>query len=167
MNEFAEKNEPFLRLCCKITRFFGLFIAFVAFILIPISLLGIFWDNVFNIKFQNFIMLIPLVISGLVFPAFLLLGIEQLIKCLIDFDFKPNWILRFGDKIIYIYVGFLFINFIYKSMWAHKMFSFDEIVLQILVPSAISTFIKILIWTGTGLFVKRIIPIIEEHKSLV
>ena len=158
--DFINKNERFLRLCCNAARFFGsLLIAFVALSLISIPLLGK--------HFSQFIQFAPRAILHLVFPAFLLLGMAQLIKCLIVSDFKPNWILRFGDKIIYIYVSFLFINFVYGFMYTHKMIYSIVFVLNILMPSAISIFIKILIWIGIGLSLKRIMPIIQESKTLV
>jgi len=161
---FIDKNERFLRLCCKVARFFGLLlIAFVALNLISMPLLGT--------NFLQFIQFAPTAILRFVFPAFLLLGIEQLIKCLIVSDFKPNWILRFGDKIIYIYASFLLINFVYSFMYTHKIIyssGYDiYFVLKTLIPSAIFTFIKILIWIGIGLVLKRILPIIQESKTLI
>jgi len=165
LNKAIERNERFLRLCCNIARFFGLLlIAFVVITLISIPLVGGPGDG-------YIVQLIPRIILGFVFPAFLLLGIEQLIKCLIVPDFKPNWILRFGDKFIYTYTIFLFINFVYSSIYTHKMINssgYDiSFVSQTLIPSGIFTFIKILIWIGIGMLLKRIVPIIQESKTLV
>jgi len=172
MNEFIEKNERFLRLCCNVARFSGLFlIAFAAFILIPILWLGVFCDGSFVAHSTEIIQTLPRVVLRIVFPAFLLLGIEQLIRCLIDINFKPNWILRFGDKIIYLYAIILLINFIYTTMYINKMIypSTHNIsyVLSIFLPSAIFTFFKILLWICIGLVLRRIVPIIEESKALV
>jgi len=171
MNTFINKNERFLRICCNVARFFGLLLlAFVAFILIPITLLGLLGNGSFalnSIKFEPFIR----AILGLIFPAFFLLGIEQLIKCLIVSDFKSNWILRYADKIIYMYAGFLIINFVYSSMYTRKMIhasGYDvSFVSKTLILSSIITFIKILVWIGIALLLKKIVPIIQESKTLI
>ncbi|MCK5226228.1 MAG: hypothetical protein KAQ89_05880 [Planctomycetes bacterium] len=170
MHNLIDKNEPFLRLSCNVARFFGLLL--IAFAVL--ALLGVFWHVLYigyALHFADFLKMASRIILGLVFPAFLLLGIEQLIKCLIIPDFKPNWVLRFGDKIAYTYAGFLLINFAYSSMYAHKMICSSEydisFVWQSLIPSGIFTFIKILTWIGIGLFLKRIVPIIQESKTLV
>ena len=165
LNKAIEKNERFLRLCSNIARFFGLLlIAFVVIMLISIPLVGRLGDG-YIVQF------LPRIILGFVFPAFLLLGIEQLIKCLIVPDFKPNWILKFGDKFIYTYTIFLFINFVYSSIYTHIMFYPSgyniSLVFQTLILSGTFTFIKIMIWIGIGMLLKRIVPIIQESKTLV
>ena len=165
MNTFIEKNERFLRLCSSVARSLGLLIiASVVLILIPV----IPWNGW---CVSEFVTIILEVVLGRIFLAFLLLGIEQLIKCLVVPEHKPNWILKFGDKIMYIYASFLLINFVYSSLYTREMLysSGDELsfVVNTLVPSALFTFIKILTWIGIGLLLKRIVPIIQESKSLV
>ena len=171
LSAFINKNERFLRLCCNLARFFGLLLlALVAIALIGILLLGILKDGWSAPNIQQFVKLLPKVILRLVFPVFLLLGIEQLIKCLIVSDFKPNWILRFSDKIIYIYVSLIIANFVYTSTCTHKNInsSGNDILFALtFMPPAISTFVKVLIWIGIGLLLKRIVPIIKESKTFV
>lgn len=153
MNEFIEKNEKFLRLVCNIARFLGLFlIGSLVLVLIPIILL----DNKGISHFLNF----PSTFLGLIFSGIMLLGIEQLIRCLIDLNFKPNWILRFSDKVIYTYTAFLFVN------GAYTIYVFGHNI-RFVLPFTIFTSIKILIWIGIALFLKRIVPIIQESKTLV
>lgn len=176
---FINKNERFLRLCCNLARFFGLLLlAFVAYLLIGILLLAILKYNGSAQYLQGFVellpellpKLLPNVILRFLFPAFLLLGIEQLIKCLIVSDFKPNWILRFSDKIIYIYLGLFFADFVYRFTCTHTINNYsghDAAFAIRFMLSGILTFIKILIWTGIGLLLKRIVPIIKESKTLV
>lgn len=177
--DFINKNERFLRLCCNLARFFGLLLlALVAFILITILLLGILKDNSSAQHLQGFVKMLPEllpkilpnVILRFLFPAFLLLGIEQLIKCLIVSDFKPNWILRFSDKIIYIYSGLFFADFAYSSTCIQAINNYsghDTAFAFTFMISGILTFIKILIWIGIALLLKRILPIIQESKTLV
>jgi hypothetical protein len=159
MHTFIDENERFLRLCCSVSRFLGLLLLAYVAVSPPLAIFLYGWSAS---NFSGIVKIIPMFL----FPCLLLLGIDQLIKCLIVSDFKPNWILRFGDKVIYIYACYLFINFVYSYMYIYsgKDSSFG---LDTLMISAIFIFIRILIWIGIGALLKRIVPIIQESKTLV
>jgi hypothetical protein len=166
MNQFVEKNERFLRVCSKVAKFFGLFfIASVAFILIPMYLLSTSLEGgSSDLGFLEVMITILGVVMSLIFPAFLLLGIEKFIKTLIVPDFKPTWLLRHGDKIIYVYVIFLFISF---ACYSINMYNSHSNFPLLIWHQVIVIFIKILIWIGIAQILKRIMPIIKESKTLV
>ena len=167
LNNAIEKNKQLLRVCSKVAKLTGLFLLVFTVIQIAGAIFLIFQHGR-TLEYDSFLYLR---VYKWAFTALLLLGINQLIKCLIETEFEPNWILRHSDIIIYIYASFLFINFVYSFMYTHKMIYSSEydisFVLNTLIPSAIFTFIKILIWIGIGLSLKRIVPIIQESKTLV
>ena len=170
MNDFIEKNERFLRLCCNVTRFFGLLLLFFAGIIgIGIPLSGWLWGGWSTDECTKFLPLAPQLIVSIVFPAIFLLGIEQFMRCLVKVSFKPSWILRFGDKIIYLCVILIFMNLIHRlvliksSLHAFSQWTY----LQTAVIMAIPIFVKMLLLVVLGVVLRRIMPIIEESKTLV
>ncbi|HEG43689.1 MAG TPA: hypothetical protein ENH94_06545 [Phycisphaerales bacterium] len=171
MNQFIEKNERFLRVCSNVAKFFGLFlIASVACILIPVYLLlTSIGGGSPDLDFLKCTMMILGIVSAFIFPGILLIGIEKFIKTLIVDGYKPTRILRYGDKIMYSYAIFLLINFVIHFMTMHDKFSSNTHsgFSFIYWHSAISTFIKILIWIGIAQIFKRVVPIIQESKTLV
>ena len=158
------KNERFLRFYGNLAEFLGWLLLLLCAINIisfsftlPKATSGQYVPNLYNV-----------VLLKLIFKLFtvgLLFGINQFIKCLIVPDFTPNWILQAADKIIYLYAALLFINFIYNIIFPNKTIYLSSI--GTLVFSGIFTFIKILLWIGAAMALKRIIPIIQESKSLV
>lgn len=114
LKEAIEKNEPYLRFCSSVAQFSGSLLLLLGFI----SIVMMLWNFCQPGRFpKHDVALVYKVISPFIFrQVFLglfLLGISKLIKCLIDINFKPNWILKFSDKIIYLYVVLLIINFIF------------------------------------------------------
>ena len=163
MHVFIEKNDRFLRLCCCMARFFGLF--FLGIVLLAI-IMPPFVGGFFNGRDESNFRIIMYVIPALMvlFQALLLLGIEQLIKCLIISDYKPNWILRYADKIIYLFIVFLLVKVTVLMPYTQNAAGYN---LLILLTSIAGVTIKIIIWIGIALLLKKIVPIIQESKTLV
>ena len=171
LGEFVGGNERFLRLCCNLARFMGLFLLGVFVIVVPISLLFAIMNGFHPLMLQESSRTIASMIGHVLFSGIFLLGIEQLIRCVIEPDFKGNWILHYADKITYAYAGYLFCYFVYSSFRVYGMnlsMGGDMAFLWWnVIPSGIFTFIRILIWVGMGQLLKRLLPIIRESKTLV
>ncbi|MDD5459149.1 MAG: hypothetical protein PHF37_07135 [Phycisphaerae bacterium] len=164
LNNFI-KNERFLRFCGNLAEALAWFLLLICII----TIIGFLFTLPKAYLHDQYVKgLYNLVLPKLIFKMFtifLLLGINQFIKCLTLPDFKPNWILRLADKIIYIYAALLFINFVYNIIHPNpSIYSPSE---WTLIFSGIFTSIKILLWIGAGMALKRIIPIVQESKSLV
>lgn len=172
LNNVIEKNKRYLRFCSYIAQFSGLLLLLLGFI----SFFSLLWNSYSIDQLPKYYVAlvcksISLYIFRFVFPGLFLLGINQLIKYLIDINFKPSWILKFSDKIIYLYVALVIINFIFFSIYQREYLT-DAIASQhhyltTLIPSAIFTSVKALLWIGMAQVLRRIVPIIEESKALV
>ena len=166
LNNAIEKNKRYLRFCSYVAQFSGLLLLFFGFIGIVWKL----WDIYQPGRGPNYDVTlvyrdISLLIFRFVFPGLFLLGINQLIKCLIDINFKPNWILKFSDKIIYLYVALVIINFIFFLMYLTEVIGPQHYLTW--MPSAIFRAVKVLLWVGVAQILRRIVPIIQESKTLV
>jgi hypothetical protein len=114
-------------------------------------------------------------LSPLNLAVFGLLGISiaQLTRYLYDHDYKPGFILRHVDKILYAYIIVTFISQVSWQVFVAKYYASSDIehsrilcFLTFAIPLAYFA-AQTLIVFGLAQFSKRIMPIIEEHKSLV
>ena len=167
MNEIIEKNKGLLKFYCTVIRIIGWCILLVAAIIITANILsgGRFIDakGVYRLY----------MLEGLLFrymlPAFLALLVAQFIRYLYEVEHQPGWILRYGDKILYIYAVMVVLN----AIWQHVYFVFLQhgdlgisklfyVFLTVLLTGA-----KALILLGFAQILRRILPVIEESKTLV
>jgi hypothetical protein len=169
LNKAIEKNERFLRVCIKFADAAALFLIIISLLQIS-GAIYIAWGRGHLIGRDSFIILS---LYKWIFIIILLRGISQLIKYLIEVDYKLHWILRFSDKIIYLY------TFCFLSAYIYRFLNRHAIAVSVPYPSqtgnmwlmipyiTISMLIKIMLWIGLGLAMRRIIPIIQESKTLV
>ncbi len=95
-----------------------------------------------------------------VFYALIAGGVAELIRCLFVNKYEPNWILRYGDKILYLYVTLLVGNCVYGYVCNVDIIGKSNIHYFVLI-----TAIKVLVAIGLGLILKRIImPIIKGAR---
>ena len=102
------------------------------------------------------------------FPALIILWVTSFIRCLLVSEYKPGPILRNGKAVLYGYAIFLIGGAAIKYFWyikvAEQLNSSPTLFAQpLLLPIAA----KILILIGLGNILKRIMPVIEESKTLV
>jgi len=111
--------------------------------------------------------------SHLILFGLLGLGIAQLIKYLYDSKSKAGFILRHGNKFLYLYVIAILILMVIRNVYTIKYLSSIDIEHeQLLYCSTTITSIvlfaaKGLVLIGVGQFLRRILPIIEESRTLV
>jgi len=167
MNEFIEKNKTLLKFYYTALRLSG-------WILLTLAVCG--YVGVFGINFvrkMGFGYGPIKSCSHLILLGILGLGIAQLIKYLYSEKPKPGFVLRNGNKFLYIYVILTFIVVVIKNVNYAKHLSSSNIenmtiiLFSTLLTSVVLFAAKALILIGVGQFLKRLIPIIEEHKSLV
>jgi len=177
MNEFIEKNKGLLRFYCIAARFIGWLILILGGIgiltyLVEQSRVG--WEHVvvINVIFQR--SWFPLMSYGLS-----ALGVAQFIRYLFDRNYQPGWILRYADKILYVFAFFD----IWRAVGTICMFveNYDNaarlylrldishpytwllpVMTVLLLCSA-----KLLAIIGLAQALRRIMPVIEESKTLV
>ncbi len=134
----------------------------------------IFQILVMNILFNNYssayrFFFVKSVLFQGVLPGILVLGIAQFIRYLFESEYKPGHILRYGNKILYLYAFLLMAGVV----WQHLILSMMNIGLNFtgripaMLASLVLTVPKVLILVGLAQVIKRIMPVIEESKTLV
>ncbi len=164
MNEFVEENKGLLKVYCIAALIVGWllllggFVWFFLFVSVSQRLESI----------ENFLYLL----SSYTFDFFLLglltLGAAQFIRYLFDREYKAGSMLRFLDKIFYIYAMFLVGNAAVRYFWYIKVVeesNFERLLFA--QPLILPVITKVLILVGLGQILKRILPVIEESKTLV
>ncbi len=181
MVRFIEKHRRLLQAYCLIARILG-------WLLI---LGGIFWflaivkGNIVEVprndeQYMDLLLYIAYsFLYDFVIPGFLAFAVGGLLDYLLRPEAKPRLILRMTDKLCYIYAIFLtwelygtivtfgvdpwFVNF--------KFLTISEISEPgriLLLQSALGpTVAKVLLLIGIGMILHRLLPVIEESKTLV
>jgi hypothetical protein len=106
-------------------------------------------------------------INDLLLPSLLVLGFAQLIWYLLATDHKPGWLLRNADKLLYTYFAISIGN--YCLVIYEIILHYDEPYDYLLNVIYIMLFflIKLLVVVGLAQTLKRLLPIIEESRTLV
>ena len=180
MKEFIEKHRRLLQAYCLITRIIGWFLI----------LGGIVWffaivRNVWLIaEEQQQIDFLLYVVSALVYdfvvPGFLAFAIGGLLNYLLRPETKLPLILGMTDKLCYIYAFFLILRFVGAiSAFGNSPFWFvnfkflnvsemsESARLVLVQPLLGPTLAKVLLLIGIGMILHRLLPVIEESKTLV
>ncbi|MHC4087397.1 MAG: hypothetical protein ACYSU3_17330 [Planctomycetota bacterium] len=179
MNTFIENNRPWLKLYCTLARIigWGILIMAGAGTIFQILAMNILFGN--HSSAYRFLFVKSVLFQG-VLPGIIVLGIAQFIRYLFESEYKPGHILRYGDKILYLFAFLIMVGVI----WQHLIISGNVMQLDIflimnniglyfkgmILPMLASLVIavpKVLILVGLAQVVKRIMPVIEESKTLV
>jgi len=161
MNEFIEKNRRLLKIYCIAARIIGWVLLITSGTWIVKTLSGYSHSSMpFFMPISTFIH----ILVGLV-----VLGVAQFIRYLFETEYKPGWILRHGEKILYLYAALrviritvlFFVNAkrmgdsIYYSPWGF------------IVANGLPVVAGALIMVGLAQILRRVMPMIEESKTLV
>ncbi len=171
MNTFIENNKQFFKFYYAALRLSGWLLLILGFCSTGITMLlaRMFRPEVFAIAVIN----MPLIPLDFILFGLLGLGIAQLIRYLFDSDLKPGIILLHGSKFLYAYVILILIMLAIRNIYTIKYMMDRDInnSQSLLVVTSIASIVlfaaKALILIGIAQFLKRITPIIEEHKSLI
>ena len=108
--------------------------------------------------------------THLIPASILALGVTQLIWYLLETEHKPGWILRNADKLLYVYTAIMFGCYIFMSVKGlSKTITWDtnvEFIIRIFI-GVVFISVKILALVGLAQILKRLLPLIEESRTLV
>ena len=98
----------------------------------------------------------------------LALGIAQLIWYLLEKDHKPRWILRNADKLLYTYTAISTVYYCWRGMAEvvyrfHQPYDFPFR----LIFTVLFILLKFLVLVGAAQILRRLLPMIEESRTLV
>ena len=171
MNAFIQKNKKLLKFYYTALRLSGWSLLSLGVFSIPISLIFVRFLDPKSIGAIS--IMAPLRTSNLILFGILGLGIAQLIRYLSERKSKRGFLLRHVNKFLYIYVLLAFIVMVMGNVYAIKYMLYGDVVTSqpLFISTLITSFVlfaaKALILVGVAQFIKRLIPIIEEHKTLV
>lgn len=175
MNEFIEKNRRLLKFYCLAARIFGWvlicggtiwFLLFLLVTLVVSDAAGtIGWPH----TSENFLYASVSFVFEFVLPGLFALLVAQLIRYMLENEYTPGWILRYGDKVLYAFAALLIGHniLIYYVLHVVLLEKNSPVRLLLVQPLAVPLAAKILILVGLGQILRRILLVIEESKTLV
>ena len=168
MNEFIEKNKRLLKMYCLLAKFFGGILTFVGCIAVighSVALISRVGDpNSFLDYFVN----VPWGMISFLPTGYLVLGLAQFIKYLLYDDYQPRWILGNMVKFLYLYAILLaaFLS-IFCIIECNQNLDQGYKIAYHALPFVFYGGGKVLLLIGLGQVLRRIMPVIEESKTLV
>jgi len=171
MNTFIEKNKKWLKFYHAALRLSGWILLTLGLggSVITIFIVRNLGLSAIRITSMN----LPLGSSEFILFGILGLGIAQLIQYLFDDGCNVGFILRHGAKFLYAYVIVILLIMAMRIVITtlYIMNSDAKNAVGLLIATSITSIVlcaaKALILIGLAQFLKRIMPVIEEHKSLV
>lgn len=167
MNTLVEQNKPLLQICCTTARIYGWLLlslggsAVVGHSFALATRIGQ-WD-----LFSGYVQGLPWNVMSGAIVGLLVLGIAQFIRFVIDDDYKPGWILKHMEPLLYTYAALVCLYVMVITAFALPHWhAWAEIIVRIL-GRLIWSAGNVLLLVGTALIIKRIMPVIEESKTLV
>ena len=168
MNTFIDENKRLLRACYLAAIILGWFLLVLGCLAATGHFVALIsrisdWGQFKEYYFYE----VPWdVINGI--PVGLLaLGIGQFIRYVYDDNYKPGWILRTFGKLLYIYAVIFGMLTIFTTVMAFPHWGdWPERTIRLLAAVIWGTG-KIMLLIAAALILKRVMPIIEESKTLV
>ena len=168
MNEFIEKNKGLLKFYCVAARIIG----WVLVILSAMPSLLIPYIAHRGLRFYEYSPeMVPMlgalleVLFGRLPLGVIVLGVAQLIRYVSERKYQPAWLLRHGTGILYLFAVLMFVGPVIRYcvlLPAIKPVDSSSIVMHLLADVA-----KMLILIGLADILKRVMPVIQESKTLV
>lgn len=157
MNTFIEKNKGLLKFYCVAARIIGWLFLITAGIWSISMLSGHVLLRPASAPFTEPIIIFTRIVVGLS-----MLGVAQFIRFLSETEYQPGWILRYIDKILYLYAAIHMVYFAYLFVYGAHNYPW-----RYLFFTGLPALAGPLIAVGLGNILKRIMPVIEESKTLV
>jgi hypothetical protein len=180
MVQFIEKHRRLLQAYCLVARILG-WLLILGGIFWLFAIVKDFQSNVENIQveadFLDIANFSDYLASSFIYdfgiPGILAFAIAGLLDYLLRPKARPPLILGMIDKLCYIYAIFLVLRAFALNYWLVHM-KFPEIVgssesarILLVQPLLGPTLAKVLLLIGVGMILHRLLPVIEESKTLV
>jgi len=116
MNEFIEKNRRLLKFYCLAARIFGWVLLcggtiwFLMFVLLTLAVEDAAGTIGWPYTIDNFVYSSSSYVFEFAMLGLVALLVAQLIRYMLESKYTPGYILRFGDKILYVYAALLIVQ---------------------------------------------------------
>lgn len=178
MTQFIEKHRRLLQAYCLIARIMGgiLLLGSIIWIFCFMKCLETIPSDKIRTseEAQDLIEVVTYVASSTLYdfiiPGFLAFAIGGLLDFLLRPNAKPRLCLRITDKLCYLYAAFVILKAYSLNFWFERLNlpEISEPVRIVLMQSILGpTLAKVLLLVGVGMILHRLLPVIEESKTLV
>lgn len=107
-------------------------------------------------------------ILGFALLGLVMLSLAQFVRYLYEHNYQPGWILRHADKALYLYgAGLIVSPIVYHCFQMTIQSDNPTDTLLFLMSAELPALARGLIFIGMGLVLRRMVPIVEESKTLV
>ena len=174
MGSFVTENKRLLRFYWKAAHSFGwgLLLAGVLLFLVYTFIILAVNDATGEREWMGMNKTIYFAIVGLLFnffiPGLISFCTSQMIRFILESEYKGGWILRHGHWILYGSGVAVLAKLIFATSFISKMSGNSALTaLMSSTFSIVPTLAKIMILFGLGEILRRILPIIDESRTLV
>lgn len=168
MNDFVKQNQRLLRFYCEAAQV----TAWIILLAVPsIGVVGMFLSISVrpNLQLGKFLYPVLVALLNSITLAVVLLGVSQFIRYLFDTEYQPSWMLRNGARILYACAVIMLVSCVLQHFWYTSLMKnvSNPLLLARLISTAIPGLAKALILVGLGRILQKVMPVIEESKTLV
>jgi hypothetical protein len=175
MKRFLEENKGLLKLYCTAARITGWALVCggtVWFLLYALCILAVS-DAAGKLRWphtlKNAAYSTSSFVFELLFPGLIVLIVAQLIEYIIANKNKHGWLLQYGEYVLYTYAALVIGKVVLQYyLWHGIIFEGQGVRgLLFIQPLVIPVAAKVLIIIGLAQALRRIMPVIEDWKTLV
>jgi len=170
MNEFTERNKSLLLSYSLITRIIGWLLLIVGLVIAVVNSFSCFKVDV-QLRFYVIYRVFQELVLGYVLIGIILLGLSQFVRYLYESKYQPGLILCYGDKVLYLYALALIVNpildYFYRMKTIGMTYTNTDSSFMYLLIILLPTIARALIFVGVAKVLKRMVPMVEESKTLV
>ena len=169
MNEFIEKNRPLLHSYYVGARIIGWLLLITPLVSAVIKPLSGFSNANEQLRFYMICRFWEQIFLGFVLLGLVLLGLAQFVKYLYEREYQPGLLLRHGDKVLYLYALGQVASPILFYLFQIERHGYDGTVnlFLFLLSALMPAIARGLIFVGMAKVLKRMVPMVEESKTLV
>ena len=175
MKKFIEENKGLLKFYCIAARIIGwaLVCGGIVWFLLYVLCILVVSDAAGELRWpytlKNVIYSSLSFIFEFLFPGLVVLIVAQLIGYIIANKSKHGWLLRYGEYVLYTYAALVIGKVVLKYYLCHCMIfgGHGAKGLLFIQPLVIPVAAKVLIIIGLAQALRRVMPVIEEWKTLV
>ncbi len=155
-----EKNKKSIRVYCIVLRVAG-WVLMAGGVFAAAHWLRYANNTTTDARMVRYFILPTVVVSYLYMGVFAL-GLAQLITYIFDREYKPGWLLRRADKVMYLYTALVLLKFFLPYFHIFHLSQWWQIPARLLLMAA---YLVILI--GLARLLRLVMPMIEESRTLV
>jgi hypothetical protein len=166
MDSFIEKNARFLKIYCILARIAGWVVLSLGCLAAAIHSWALYSRVGDREALQLYLPHVPWGMILNFIPAGLLaLGVSQFIRYMFDSDYQPGWILRYGHQILFLWAAVYCVWAYFIEIGFNSPATTESLRRLLFLLPFLGA--KVLGLVGLGQILRRVIPVINESRTLV